>query len=117
MAKPPSKLDQQRAMREARFTPAKKPTERHESAQPLKLDPPEATEVQIFEEDADTDAFKRPTKSQERRLAAGRKGKVQLSVWIDANLDREMRIAMAEQGVKKLEDWVSHAIADRLGRA
>src|SRR5688572_22680814 len=57
------------------------------------------------------------TKSQERRLAAGRKGKVQLSVWIDANLDREMRIAMAEQGVKKLEDWVSHAIADRWGRA
>lgn len=69
----------------------------------------------FIDEEADIPEAAIKSKTSIATKAERRAGKKQLSVWIDAGLDRQMRIAVAED-VMRLEAWIEKVLREYLAR-
>lgn len=116
----PSKVAGMRAMREARHAEQSRPG-RAEKKPPrtelqreidMMIDPPKPKEDVKPAKPAPNVATKRKKRTAEV-IGKTRAGKVQISIWISDELNREMRIAMAEDG-QRLESWLDMAIRQEL---
>lgn len=113
-------VDRLREMREQRFTekarpgvPAKKPPRTELQREIDKLISPKVSAPDLEPAKPAKNVATKSRKRVAEAVGKVREGKRQLSVWLPVDLDRDIRIAVAED-VMKLEAWVEKAFREYL---